>query len=90
MVLAYRRLVDDEIDWYTHDQGVAEVIGDRDQDMYDEIEDALKDQLYNKGVYEYLIDVAKREKDIRKAKEKIDKELEEIILEARGLYIALS
>jgi len=82
MVLAYRRLVEDEVDWYTHDQGVAEVLGNRLQTSYDMIEDAVKDQLYNEDMYGYLIDIAKKEKDKRQAKEKVDEELKKIILEA--------
>jgi len=90
MVKLYKKLVDDEVDFYTHDQGVAEVIGHKSQEVYDQIEDAVKDQLYNKDVYEYLIEIAKKEKDKDKAKEKIDKELKEIILEAYSLYVDLS
>jgi len=82
MVLAYRRLVEDEVDWYTHDQGVAEVIGHRSQEAYDQIEEAIKDQIYNEDMYEYLIEIAKKEKDKQKAKEKIDEELRKMIIEA--------
>jgi len=82
MVLAYRRLVEDEVDWYTHDQGVAEVIGHRSQTAYDQIEDVVKDQLYNEDMYGYLLEIAKKEKDEHKAKEKVDEELKKMILEA--------
>ena len=82
MVLAYRRLVEDEVDWYTHDQGMAEVIGHRSQEAYDKIEDAIKDMLYNEDMYEYLIEIAKKEKDKQKAKEKVDEELRKMIIEA--------
>jgi len=82
MVLAYRRLVEEEVDWYTHDQGVAEVIGHRSQEAYDQIEDTVKDQLYNEDMYKYLLDIAKKEKDKQKAKEKVDEELRKMIIEA--------
>jgi len=82
MVLAYRRLVEDEVDWYTHDQGVAEVLGRMSQNAYDQIEDAVKDQLYNEDMYGYLLNIAKKEKDERKAKEMVDEELKRMILEA--------
>jgi len=86
MVKLYKKLVDDEVDFYTHDQGVAEVIGHKSQEVYDQIEDAVKDQLYNKDVYEYLIEIAKKEKDKDKAKEKIDKELKKLILDIEKNY----
>jgi len=82
MVLAYRRLVEEEVDRYTHDQGVAEVLGHISQTAYDQIEDAIKDQLYNEDMYEYLLEIAKKEKDEQKAKEKVDEELRKMILEA--------
>jgi len=79
MVKLYKKLVDDEVDFYTHDQGVAEVIGHKSQEVYDQIEDAVKDLLYNEDMYGYLINIAKKEKDKDKAKEKIDKELKKLI-----------
>jgi len=81
MVKVYKKLVDDEVDFYSHDQGVAEVIGHKSQEIYDQIEDAVKNQLYNKDMYGYLLDVAKKEKDKDKAKEKVDKELKKLILD---------
>jgi len=90
MVLAYRRLVEDEVDWYTHDQGVAEVLGSMNQNAYDQIEDAVKDQLYNEDMYGYLIEIAKKEKDKQKAKEKVDEELKKIIIEAERELIRFS
>jgi len=82
MVLAYKDLVEEEVHWYTHDEGVAEVLGHRSQDVYDQIEDDVKDQLYNEDVYEYLLSLAKKEKDKRKAKEMVDEELKKLVLEA--------
>ena len=82
MVLRYRDIVEEEVYWYTHDQGVAEVLGHRSQNAYDQIEDAIKDQLYNEDMYRYLLDIAKKEKDKQKAKEKVDEELRKMILEA--------
>ena len=79
MVKLYKKLVDDEVDFYTHDQGVAEVIGHKSQEVYDQIEDAVKDLLYNEDMYGYLINIAKKEKDKDKVKEKIDKELKKLI-----------
>jgi len=81
MVLRYRDIVEEEVYWYTHDQGVAEVIGRRSQTAYDQIEDAIKDQLYNEDMYGYLLEIAKKEKDEQKAKEKVDEELRKMILE---------
>jgi len=82
MVLAYKDLVEEEVYWYTHDEGVTEVLGHRSQDVYDQIEDDVKDQLYNEDVYEYLLSLAKKEKDKRKAKEMVDEELKKLVLEA--------
>jgi len=61
---------------------VSEVLGHRSQDVYDQIEDDVKDQLYNEDVYEYLLSLAKKEKDKRKAKEMVDEELKKLVLEA--------
>ena len=82
MVLRYRDIVEEEVYWYTHDEGVIEVLGHRNQEAYDQIEDAIKDQLYNEDMYGYLIEIAKKEKDKEKAKEKVDEELRRMILEA--------
>jgi hypothetical protein len=81
MVLRYRDIVEEEVYWYTRDEGVAEVLGHRSQTAYDQIEDAIKDQLYNEDMYGYLLDIAKKEKDKQKAKEKVDEELRKMILE---------
>ena len=81
MVLRYRDIVEEEVYWYTRDEGVAEVIGRRSQTAYDQIEDAIKDQLYNEDMYGYLLEIAKKEKDEQKAKEKVDEELRKMILE---------
>jgi len=82
MVLAYKDLVEEEVYWYTHDEGVAEVLGHRSQTVYDQIEDDVKDQLYNEDMYRYLLDIAKKEKDKCKAKEMVDEELKKLVLEA--------
>lgn len=82
MVLEYRDIVEEEVYWYTRDEGVAEVLGYRSQNAYDQIEDAIKDQLYNEDMYGYLLEIAKKEKDKQKAKEKVDEELRKMILEA--------
>jgi len=82
MVLRYRDIVEEEVYWYTHDEGIAEVLGHRSQDVYDQIEDDVKDQLYNEDMYRYLLDIAKKEKDKRKAKEMVDEELKKLVLEA--------
>jgi len=82
MVLRYRDIVEEEVYWYTHDEGVAEVLGRRNQDAYDQIEDDVKDQLYNEDMYRYLLDIAKKEKNEGKAKEKVAEELKKMVLEA--------
>jgi hypothetical protein len=93
MVLKYKSLVEEEVDFYTHDEGVLTTIkanGNLDKELgereYDEIEDYIKDQLLNKGMYEYLLEIAKKEKDKENAKNKVDDELERLILEALEFF----
>jgi hypothetical protein len=93
MVLKYKSLVEEEVDFYTHDEGVFATIkanGNLDKKLgereYDEIEDYIKDQLLNKGMYEYLLEIAKKEKDKENAKNKVDDELERLILEALEFF----
>jgi hypothetical protein len=89
MISRYKLLVDEEVDLYTHDDGISNIIkanGNLNEELgemeYDKIEDYIKDQLINNGMYMYLLELAKKEKNEENAKNKIDEELEKLVLEA--------
>jgi len=87
MVFDYKKLIDEEIDRYDCDEGIIDALGATRNDMiYDYIRSDFEDAVSDKKFYKHLFDIAKEEKDLSKARKKVDEELKKIIIDSeKGL-----